>query len=166
MKSNHITRQGWQKLDDEFRYLWQIKRPEITKIVGFAAAQGDRSENGDYIYNKRLLREIDRRVRFLDKRLDELKIVDYSPLQEGKVFFGATVEIEGDDGEITHFRIVGCDETNTEKKYISINSPMAIALIGKRVDDEVKVKLPHGYKTVFINKISYLDNLSNNPQVL
>lgn len=88
MKSNHITREGWQALDDEFKYLWKIKRPEITKAVSFAAAQGDRSENGDYIYNKRLLREIDRRVRFLDKRLDQLKIVDYAPQQEGKVFFG------------------------------------------------------------------------------
>ncbi|MFK5984922.1 MAG: transcription elongation factor GreB [Pseudomonadota bacterium] len=155
MKSNHITRQGWQKLDDEFKYLWKIKRPEITRIVSFAAAQGDRSENGDYIYNKRLLREIDQRIRFLDKRLDILKIVDYSPQQEGKVFFGASVEIEDEAGEISNFRIVGTDETDIDKHFISINSPMAMALIGKQVDDEVKVKLPKGSKTVFINKIDY-----------
>lgn len=155
MKSNHITREGWKKLDNEFRYLWQVKRPQITKIVSFAAAQGDRSENGDYIYNKRVLREIDSRVRFLDKRLDELKIVDYSPMQEGKIFFGAYVEIENEESEITQFRIVGSDETDTEKHFISINSPMALALIGKAVDDEVVVKLPKGVKTIFVNKISY-----------
>ncbi|MFK5894762.1 MAG: transcription elongation factor GreB [Pseudomonadota bacterium] len=155
MKSNHITREGWQALDDEFKYLWKIKRPEITKAVSFAAAQGDRSENGDYIYNKRLLREIDRRVRFLDKRLDQLKIVDYAPQQEGKVFFGAYVEVESESGDISQFRIVGTDETDSSKNFISVNSPMAQSLIGKQVDDEVTVKVPKGMKTVFINKISY-----------
>jgi len=155
MKSNHITRTGWQTLDDEFKYLWKVKRPEITKAVSFAAAQGDRSENGDYIYNKKLLREIDRRIRFLDKRLDQLIIVDYSQQQEGKVFFGAYVEVENENTEVTHFRIVGTDETDSKKNYISVNSPMAQALIGKQVDDEVVVKTPQGYKTVFINKISY-----------
>lgn len=155
MKSNHITRPGWQTLDDEFRYLWQVKRPEITKAVSFAAAQGDRSENGDYIYNKRLLREIDWRIRFLDKRLDQLKIVDYSPQQEGKIFFGAYVEIENEQGEISQFRIVGTDETDSSKNFISINSPMAQALIGKKVDDEVVVKIPKGHQTLFINKITY-----------
>ena len=155
MKSDHITREGWQALDDEFKYLWKIKRPEITKAVSFAAAQGDRSENGDYIYNKRLLREIDRRIRFLDKRLDQLKIVDYDPHQEGKVFFGAYVVIESESGETSHFRIVGTDEIDTAKNFISINSPMAQALIGKQVDDEVMVKLPKGSKTVFINTIDY-----------
>jgi len=155
MKSNHITRSGWQSLDDEFKYLWKVKRPEITKAVSFAAAQGDRSENGDYIYNKRLLREIDRRIRFLDKRLDELIIVDYSRQQEGKVFFGACVEIEDEDNEVSQFRIVGTDETDSKKNYISINSPMAQALIGKQVDDEVIVKVPHGVKTIYINKITY-----------
>jgi len=156
MKSNHISREGWQTLDNEFKYLWKVKRPEITKAVSFAAAQGDRSENGDYIYNKRLLREIDRRVRFLDKRLDELKIVDYSPQQEGKVFFGAYVEIENETGEINKFRIVGTDETDSKKNFISVNSPMAQAIIGKQVDDEVIVKTPQGSKTILINKITYL----------
>ena len=155
MKSDHITREGWQVLDDEFKYLWKVKRPEITRAVSFAAAQGDRSENGDYIYNKRLLREIDRRIRFLDKRLDQLKIVDYDPLQEGRVFFGAYVEVESESGEISRFRIVGTDETDASKNFISINSPMAQSLIGKQVDDEVQVKLPKGNKTVFINTIDY-----------
>jgi transcription elongation factor GreB len=155
MKSDHITREGWQVLDDEFKYLWKVKRPEITRAVSFAAAQGDRSENGDYIYNKRLLREIDRRIRFLDKRLDQLKIVDYDPLQEGRVFFGAYVEVESESGEISRFRIVGTDETDATKNFISINSPMAQSLIGKQVDDEVQVKLPKGNKTVFINAIDY-----------
>lgn len=155
MKSNHITREGWQTLDDEFKYLWKVKRPQITKIVSFAAAQGDRSENGDYIYNKKLLREIDARLRFLDKRLEQLKIVDYSPQQEGKVFFGAYIEVENEDNEVSQFRIVGTDETDSKKKYISVNSPMAQALIGKQVDDEVIVKTPQGDKTIYINKISY-----------
>jgi len=158
MKSNHITREGWQKLDDEFRYLWQVKRPKITKVVSEAAAQGDRSENGDYIYNKKLLREIDYRVRFLDKRLDQLQIVDYSPHQEGKIFFGAQVEIEDEEGKTTSFRLVGSDETDTVKNFISINSPMAMALIGKEIDDEVIVKLPNGPKTIYINKINYHHN--------
>lgn len=155
MKSNHITREGWHTLDDEFKYLWKVKRPEITKVVSFAAAQGDRSENGDYIYNKKLLREIDARLRFLDKRLEQLKIVDYSTQQEGKVFFGAYVEVENEDNEVSQFRIVGTDETDSKRNYISVNSPMAQALIGKQVDDEVIVKTPQGDKTIYINKISY-----------
>ncbi len=155
MNSKYITREGWQALDDEFKYLWKIKRPEITKAVSFAAAQGDRTENGDYIYNKRLLGEIDRRIRFLDKRLDLLKIVDYAPQQEGKVFFGAYVEVESESGEISQFRIVGTDETDASKNYISVDSPMAQALLGKQVDDKVLVIVPKGNKTVFINTIAY-----------
>ncbi len=116
---------------------------------------GDRSENAEYIYGKRRLREIDRRVRFLSKRLEILKIVDYSPSQEGKIFFGAWVELENEEGEINQYRIVGCDEFDPAKHWISIDSPVARALIGKQVDDDVKVDTPSGKRTLYINKIWY-----------
>lgn len=107
MKTPLITREGYEKLKQEMDYLWRQERPEVTKKVTWAASLGDRSENADYQYNKKRLREIDRRVRYLTKCLEQLKIVDYSPQQEGKVFFGAWVEIENDEGDIKRFRIVG-----------------------------------------------------------
>lgn len=117
---------------------------------------GDRSENADYTYNKRLLRQIDRRVRFLSKLLPELKIVDYSPQQEGKVFFGAWVEIENEAGDVKKFRIVGPEEIYGDAKdYISIDSPMARALLKKQVDEEFQVQTPTGMKEWFINSIEY-----------
>lgn len=154
-KSNHITRAGWQALDQELKYLWKEERPKVTQAVSDAAALGDRSENAEYIYGKRRLREIDRRVRFLSKRLEVLTIVDYHPFQEGKVFFGAWVELENEEGEIRQYRIVGCDEFDPAKQWISINSPVARALIGKAVDDEVLVETPQGKITLYINKIWY-----------
>ncbi|THB67802.1 MAG: transcription elongation factor GreB, partial [Gammaproteobacteria bacterium] len=127
-----ITSEGYQKLRDELDYLWYKKRPEITKKVTWAASLGDRSENADYIYNKKVLREIDRRVRYLSKRVEELIVVNYSKEQEGKVFFGAWVEIENESGETKKIRIVGKDEIYSDnKEYISVNSPMATALLGK-----------------------------------
>ncbi|QLE87418.1 MULTISPECIES: transcription elongation factor GreB [Shewanella] len=155
MKAMLITREGWQALDRELKYLWKEYRPEITKKVQEAAAQGDRSENADYTYNKRLLRQIDSRVRYLVKRVEDLKIVDYSPQQEGKVYFGAWVELENEAGEIVQYRIVGKDELDTKQGYITIDSPMARALIGKQVDDEVLVKTPAGTKEWYVNKIQY-----------
>lgn len=154
-KSNHITRAGWQALDQELKFLWKDERPKVTQAVSDAAALGDRSENAEYIYGKRRLREIDRRVRFLTKRLEVLQIVDYHPSQEGKVFFGAWVELENDDGEIKQYRIVGCDEFAPSKQWISIDSPVARALIGKEVDDEIQVDTPLGKVTLYINKIWY-----------
>ncbi len=132
----------------------------MTKIVTWAASLGDRSENADYTFNKRLLRQIDRRVRFLRKLLPELKIVDYSPQQEGKVFFGAWVEIENSAGEVKKFRIVGPEEIYGDdvKDYISIDSPMARALLKKEVDDEFVVRTPSGEKEWFINHIEYEKN--------
>ncbi len=124
MKTPLITREGYEKLKQEMDYLWRQERPEVTKKVTWAASLGDRSENADYQYNKKRLREIDRRVRYLTKCLEQLKIVDYSPQQEGKVFFGAWVEIENDEGDIKRFRIVGYDEIFGRKDYISIDSPM------------------------------------------
>ncbi|MCV9879431.1 transcription elongation factor GreB [Brenneria izbisi] len=159
MKTNLITREGYNKLKAEHDHLWNIKRPEITKIVSWAASLGDRSENADYTYNKRLLRQIDRRVRYLRKCLSELQIVDYSPQQDGKVFFGAWVEIENEEGQRKRFRIVGPDEIYGDvKDYISIDSPMARALLKKEVDQEFIVATPDGDKTWFVNAIEYLDS--------
>ena len=154
-KSNYITRFGWQKLDQELKFLWKEERPKVTQAVSEAAALGDRSENAEYIYGKRRLREIDRRVRFLSKRLEVLKIVDYHPNQEGKVFFGAWVELENEDGEVKQYRIVGCDEFDPTKQWISIDSPVARALIGKQIDDEIQVVTPLGKVILYINKIWY-----------
>ncbi len=156
MKKNLITKKGFDALKKELDHLWRVKRPDTTKKVAWAASLGDRSENADYIYNKKLLREIDRRVRFLRKRLDDLRVVEYSPEQEGKVFFGAWVEIENEEGEQKRFQVVGIDEIYMDKmNFISIVSPMASALLQKEVDDEVVVKTPDGDAVWFINKIEY-----------
>lgn len=155
MRTNLISRQGYLKLQQELEHLWRVKRPEVTQKVSWAASLGDRSENADYQYNKKQLREIDRRVRFLRKRLEVLRPVDYAPEQEGKVFFGAWVEVENDQGELRSFRIVGPDEIYGRHDYISIDAPMARALLGKQVDDEVQVNTPDGLKSWFINQISY-----------
>ena len=138
MKSKLITRAGFKKLQEEHDYLWREKRPKVTAIVSWAASLGDRSENGDYIFNKKLLREIDRRLRYLRKRLEDLKVVDFSPQQEGKVFFGASVEIENEAGEILTFKIVGPDEIYNTKIFISIDSPMAMA-IGESIEINILV---------------------------
>ncbi len=161
MKTNLVTREGYNKLKDELDFLWKEERPEVTKKVAWAASLGDRSENADYQYNKKRLREIDRRVRYLRKRLEQLKVVDYSPQQEGKVFFGAWVEIENEAGDVISFRIVGPDEIyGGVKGYISIDSPMARALLKKEVDDEFSVVTPQGNKEWFVNKIRYFDTES------
>lgn len=155
MRALLITRNGYNSLKQELDDLWRIERPEITKKVAWAASLGDRSENADYQYNKKRLREIDRRVRYLQKRLEDLQIVDYRPEQEGKVFFGAWVEVENDAGDRLRFRIVGYDEIFDRKDYISIDSPMARALLKKRVDDEATVTTVNGTVTWYINSISY-----------
>ena len=155
MSTKLITRQGYDTLQTEHDQLWHKKRPEITKKVSWAASLGDRSENADYHYNKKLLREIDYRIRYLRKCLEQLRIVYYSPQQEGSVFFGAWVEIENDDGETKRFRLVGYDEIFGRKDYISVDSPMAQALLKKQVDDEVLVKTPNGDAYWVITKIEY-----------
>lgn len=155
MKTKLITREGYNQLRQEHDTLWREERPETTKKVAWAASLGDRSENADYQYNKKRLREIDRRVRYLRKCLEELTIVDYSPAQEGKVFFGAWVEVENDEGETKRFRIVGYDEIFGRKDYISIDSPMARALLKKEVGDEAMVRTPMGDACWYINEISY-----------
>ena len=155
MKTPLITRQGYENLRRELDELWRVERPDITKKVAWAASLGDRSENADYQYNKKRLREIDRRVRYLRKCLEYLKVVDYRPEQEGKVFFGAWVEIENDDGKQLRFRIVGYDEIFGSKDYISVDSPMARALIGKQVDDEAEVTTEAGTAVWYVNSIEY-----------
>lgn len=164
MKSNLITRSGHDKLVAELKHLWHEERPEITQKVNWAASLGDRSENADYQYNKQILRKIDRRVRYLGKRLEEFRIIDFSPEQEGKVYFGAWVEIENEQGEVKTLRIVGIDEIyDHHPQHISIDAPMARAMLSKQVDDEFEVITPLGKKTWFINSIRYekLDNSSN-----
>lgn len=156
MKSNLITRTGHDKLVAELQRLWHDERPEITQKVNWAASLGDRSENADYQYNKQILRKIDRRVRYLGKRLEELRIVDFSPEQIGKVYFGAWVEIENEQGEIKRLRIVGVDEIyDHAPENISIDSPMSRALLGKQVDDEFEVITPLGKKIWLVNQIDY-----------
>lgn len=156
MKTKLITREGYDKLKQELDFLWRVERPEVTKKVTWAASLGDRSENADYQYNKKRLREIDRRVRYLTKCLEELRIVDYSTQQDGKVFFGAWVEIENDGGDSKRFRIAGYDEIFGRNDYISIDSPMARALLKKEVGDRVRVQTPAGEATWYVVSIDYV----------
>ena len=157
MRTNLVTREGYDKLRNELNYLWREYRPEITAKVTWAASLGDRSENADYKENKRLLRQIDSRVRYLRKRLEVLKVVDYSPEQEGRVFFGAWVEIENEDGQKMSFKIVGPDEIyKGAKDCISIDSPMARALIKKEEGDDVLVSTPSGPVEWVILRIDYM----------
>src|SRR5690606_29589099 len=138
--SPYITAEGARRLEQELKQLWKVERPQVTAAVHEAAKNGDRSENGDYIYGKKRLREIDRRVRYLSKRLDQVTVVDRIPEQRDKVFFGAWVSLENDTGERRCYRIVGADEIDVEQSYISVDSPMALSLLGKQVDDEIHVR--------------------------
>lgn len=153
--SKYITPEGKQCLQEEHDYLWRVKRPEVTRAVSEAAAQGDRSENAEYIYGKKQLREIDRRVRFLRKRLDDITVVNQPPDDQSQIFFGAWVSVEDMDGKESTFRIVGPDEFDPKKNYISMDSPMARALLGKTLDDEIRVQLPKGETTVYVTNIKY-----------
>jgi transcription elongation factor GreB len=155
MRADLITRTGYEALRQELDDLWRIERPEVTKKVAWAASLGDRSENADYQYNKKRLREVDRRVRYLRKSLERLKVVDYHPEQQGKVFFGAWVDIANEAGDKLRFRVVGYDEIFGRKDYISIDSPMAKALLKKQVDDEALVQTPDGMTEWYIRAIEY-----------
>lgn len=154
-RARYITPAGERQLRDELQYLWKQKRPEVTQAVREAAALGDRSENAEYIYGKKQLREIDRRVRFLSKRLDELTVVDRLPEDTGRVFFGAWVTIENDAGERHRYRLVGPDEFDLSRGLLSVDSPMARALLGKRLDDDVVIRTPEGRSEVVITDIHY-----------
>ena len=156
MKTSLITREGLEKLKAELDHLWRVERPETTQKVSWAASLGDRSENADYQYNKKRLREIDRRVRYLSKRLEILKVVEDVPSDPEAIFFGARFEIEhADTGETSQYRIVGPDETDAKLGWISIDSPLARAAIKKRVDDEFEAQLPTGLTKFYILRVQY-----------
>ena len=155
MKTKLVTREGHDNLQKELDFLWRKERPEITEKVSWAASLGDRSENADYKYNKQRLREIDRRIRYLTKRLEEIRVVDYDPCQEGKIFFGAWVELIDDEEHTLKFRIVGPDEIYGQKDYVSVDAPVARACLKKEVDDEVVVKTPVSVKTWYVSKVWY-----------
>lgn len=135
----YITRAGFDALKKELDQLWKVERPQVTATVSWAASNGDRSENGDYIYGKKRLREIDRRVRYLQKRLEVLVVVDKPPSNPKKVYFGAHVTLGKEDGQTVCYQLVGPDEFNLTQHKISIDSPLARALLGKQLDDEVRL---------------------------
>jgi len=151
----YITPTGARTLRDELTKIWKVTRPDVTKKVAAAAALGDRSENADYIYGKRHLREIDKRIRYLTKRLDNLEIVDRKPDDQEKVFFGAWIKLENEKGELREVRIVGADEIDTKKGWISHHSPVAKGLLGKRIDDECFINSPEGAIELIIVDVSY-----------
>jgi transcription elongation factor GreB len=154
-RKTYITPEGAKRLRAELDQLWTVERPRVTQEVADAAAQGDRSENAEYIYGKRRLREIDRRVRFLAKRLDDLVVVTEAPGDASRVFFGAWVTLEDEDGEEVTYRIVGPDESDVDKGWISMDAPVARALLGKRDGDEVTVRRPKGDITYTITAVRY-----------
>ena len=154
--SAYITPEGEATLRAEVHQLWKVERPTVTATVHEAAKNGDRSENGDYIYGKRRLREIDSRVRFLNKRLEELDVVDRLPSSTDKVYFGAWVTLENEAGETVNYRIVGPDEFDLRQQKLSMDSPLAKAIMGKRVDDEAVVLSPEGPVHWSIVEINYV----------
>lgn len=152
--SPYITREGYAALQAELQALWK-RRGEVTQALAAAAAEGDRSENAEYIYRKKELREIDRRIGYLQKRMPDLKVVSESPAERSRVFFGAWVTLEDSRGEETEYRIVGPDEFDPVKRWISMDSPLAKALLKKAVDDEVQVKTPAGEDHYYVVRVRY-----------
>lgn len=152
--STYITPQGASKLENELKQLWD-RRKDVTKHLSAAAAEGDRSENAEYIYRKKELREIDRRLRYLQKRLQGITIVSELPGDQSRVFFGAWVKLEDENGAESEYRIVGADEINTSSGWISVDSPLAKSLLKKGVDDEVQVVTPSGVANFYILGIRY-----------
>lgn len=151
-----ITRQGFERLKAELDHLWHTVRPEVVKALAAAAAEGDRSENAEYTYRKKQLGEIDRRARYLSKRIPVLKVVDDAPSQRDAVFFGAVMDLENvETGETVRYRIVGPDETDARLGWISIDSPMARAVLKKRVDDEFEADLPAGRTRFAVVAVAY-----------
>ena len=151
-----ITREGHDRLKAELDELWRVKRPEVVKALAAAAAEGDRSENAEYTYRKKQLGEIDRRVRYLSKRLQALRVVDTAPSDRDAVFFGAEVEVENvASGDAATYRIVGPDETDAQRGWISIDAPLARAMLKKRVDDEFEAQLPGGPVRFVIVEVRY-----------
>jgi transcription elongation factor GreB len=156
--SKYVTAAGARRLRDELELLWREERPRVTQSVAAAAAQGDRSENAEYTYGKRRLREIDRRVRFLRRRLEGMVIVDQPPADPQRVFFGAWVQLEAEDGTRARYRVVGPDEFDMAPGYISMDSPLGKALLRRRIDEEVTVEAPGGSRLYLIVAIEYERN--------
>jgi transcription elongation factor GreB len=154
--SPYITAEGFRALQGELDGLWR-RRAEVTKHLAAAAAEGDRSENAEYIYRKKELREIDRRIRYLQKRLPSLKRVEPHPPGTAKVFFGAWVAVEDEDGTEFTWRIVGADEFDPARGWISVDSPVARALLGKSPDDEVRVATPAGESLYWVVEVRYAE---------
>ena len=153
--SKYITPYGMQQLRAELNHLWRVERPKVTQAVSEAAAQGDRSENAEYIYGKKRLREIDRRVRYLQKRIPDLKVVDRPPDEPARIFFGAWIRLEDENGKEVSYRIVGPDEFDPAKGWISIDSPLARALLKKTEGDAVRVILPKGEMEYYVVAVQY-----------
>lgn len=153
--SKFVTAEGARRLREELDFLWRVQRPQVTRAVSEAAAQGDRSENAEYIYGKRQLREIDRRVRFLRQRLEGMVVVTRPPDDLTRVFFGAWVRIEDDEGHETELRIVGPDEIDPARRYVSMDSPIARALLRRQRGDELTVEVPGGRRTYVVTEIRY-----------
>ena len=156
-KSKYLTAEGEQKLKAELHQLWKVERPQVTQSVAEAAALGDRSENAEYIYGKKRLREIDSRVRYLSKRLEEISVVSTLPDDLNKVYFGAWVTLEDDHGQLARYRLVGPDEIDPQRGYISIDSPLGKALLGKTSESDITITAPTGESGYFIKSISYSD---------
>ncbi len=154
--SPYITPEGERALKEELKQLWRLRRQEVVPALQAAAAEGDRSENAEYIYRKKQLGEIDRRVRYLSKRLDVVEVVRQTPPRRDKVYFGATVTLAIDQGSEIRYRIVGADEIDARKGHISVDSPMSRALLGRSVDDSVDVQSPEGRSGFLILKIKYV----------
>ena len=153
--SPYITGEGHARLKAEFEQLWRQRRPEVVKALSAAAAEGDRSENAEYIYRKKELREIDARLKYLTTRLEEVKIVDQAPADKSRVFFGAWVEVADANDERKTYRIVGADENDSAKGLISVDAPVARALLGKQAGDVVGLRLPGGDAELEILRIWY-----------
>jgi len=152
--ARYITPEGFKRLEAELVHIWKVERPKVTAEVSAAAAQGDRSENAEYIYGKKKLRELDRRIRYLSKRLDSLTVVEQRAGAD-RVLFGAWVTIEDEDGAGTTWRIVGPDEFDVKAGMISVDSPVAKALLGKKQGDEATILRPRGPAEVVVAAISY-----------
>jgi transcription elongation factor GreB len=153
--SRYATAEGARRLREELDHLWRVQRPQVTRAVAEAAAQGDRSENAEYIYGKKQLREIDRRVRYLRKRLEGMVVVSRPPDDRSRIYFGAWVRLEDEDGEEIEVRIVGPDEIDAARRHVSMDSPLARVLMGRRRDDEVGVDVPDGRRTYVVTEVRY-----------
>ncbi|MBA3009933.1 MAG: transcription elongation factor GreB [Proteobacteria bacterium] len=159
--SQYITPEGARKLTEALQYLWKVERPLVTARVAEAAAQGDRSENAEYIYGKKRLRQIDSKIRFLTKRIDGITVVNRIPDDQNIVYFGAFVTLEDEEGEEVEYRIVGPDEFNVVDGKLSMDSPLGKGMLGKRVGDEIKISTPKGGRVFHILKIRYFEKQSS-----